>query len=159
VDIAPLVYPGSFLEGDPKEAYNVQSLLFILEHELTDAALSLDMFMKAYSGLPSFDMDAQIEKSARRLQIENEIATERGVDWFDLEGRGEVRTAADLRLLEEMNASGTIPGGYRSRLPFVHAKSFLRYRFRSEDPLDDVPLVSCEGRCTTSACRTRGRAA
>ena len=61
----------------------------------------------------------------RRRAIENEIVEQRGIGRESLDQWEELDFLADMNLKREKWRDGQSPRSYRSRLPFVHARSYL----------------------------------
>lgn len=103
-----LVKPGVWLEGvpDPEQARETESLLYLLESTLVDAALSLWMFDES-------------RLQVRRPSSPEERSASSGPDVWRLP----IDEALSARA--KWWAEGAVPDAYVHRIPFLHAKSCL----------------------------------
>lgn len=123
--VAHLVYPGTFLDGDPHSGFQAQTLISLIDNELADAALALGMYETACSNGRGRDRNEWQQGVDRRREIEKVLTEKRGISWFDREEIDNIRVEVEFEYLKERLLSGNLPTGYLNRLPFVHAKYFI----------------------------------
>jgi hypothetical protein len=125
-----LVFPGSELDLPQDETRGrIDSLLVLLGNSLTEAALSLGLYIDTHQRERG-DMAAEIARAYQdreeRLSINRRIREELGspanlspeqITYMELEVR--------KRRLQAAFDRGQAPIAYAHQLPFVHAKSFL----------------------------------
>ena len=130
MDIFPLRYPGSHLDGlVPNQAHQVQSLLYVLESHIGDAAIGLALFLESrVRRPPQRDPIAEAPWEARRRQLEHQAegalpgnlsAQDR---WI---AHARIRDEVAQRLTLERAEAGQLPRSYAHRLPFIHAHTVV----------------------------------
>jgi hypothetical protein len=127
MEVFELRYPGTWLDGlADGDGHQVQSLLFLLEGHLAEAALGLTFFEQARSR-PRDKLSGTRRSEAVRsvvTQMERQLAGN-----LTAEQRFEAMTglndAADLQVRRQEWAAGVIPDTYLDRLPFFYAHAVL----------------------------------
>lgn len=129
--VAELIQPGTWLDGfEGEERRDVAMLLFWTTSCLSDAALSLSMFVASREQPPESEALRRqaLEDQEERRQIRNRVEGEIGSlphceDWS--EWLQEVEYRAEVEFNRARWARGKPPDEYLHRLPFVHARSFV----------------------------------
>lgn len=119
-------YPGTWIAlEDRDQAWKLGNLLSLLEHQATDAFVSLNLFI-AYKTQQhhGFDQNEWQADSDLRQVVEEEVRTELGLNDFGAQWE-QVREEAQRRIMSRRSEAGVFPRSYSFRLPFLHAHSFL----------------------------------
>jgi len=105
---------------------------------MADGALALFSFedSMAHPGPSPFDRAQWMADAARRRQVEDELATESGLDQLSPESWPYLHLQTDILLHRERWSAGHLPASYEHRLPFIHARSFLLTMDRLKRLLD-----------------------
>jgi hypothetical protein len=132
--VFPIRYPGTWLEvGNRDLAWRVQSTLYLLESQATDAFVSVNLFVTARIHDEAGPSDADWEKAAEERShteaiLIQEIAAQNDVGEHEIRSRlnwDAVREEIERRTSVRRWERGDTPTAYRRRLPFLHAHSFL----------------------------------
>ena len=122
--VAPLRFPGGFLAGADRDAnFAVQSLMYVLESALSDAAIALGWFVSERNKR-SGDRAVWDRSSAIRRQAEAAVeADSRSLS--SVHDRDARQIAVDDRALQIAAEQGVVPAAYEHRNVFIHARTFL----------------------------------
>jgi hypothetical protein len=132
-----LIYPGTWLEHPSgKEAWAIKRMLHLLEHQLTDAAIALNLFEEALQAQVARDeRDEELyledfEERRRRLSEWTagrtaEVLTDQREHLYDYSELREKTHEIDVALKREKWRAGRWPEQYEERLMFVHARTFV----------------------------------
>ena len=149
--------PGTWLnELEDGTAHDVRTLLYHAQSCLADAALSLSLFEAARVDGRQ-DWESSHERSerdgerrrAKEMQLEAELSRDLSAEerW---EASHKVRYLAEVAVRRDSWGAGELPDTYRSRLPFLHARSFvtalesIRKAFEAMKELPGVPSAVAE---------------
>lgn len=115
-------FPGTWLSSDIRDAQpDVEPLLCLMADCLLDAALALAFFDEAYAGLRG---DGNATDDFRRELKSATAAGVRSQMGWDADP-GEVSEKSDQKYFELLMKSRCLPAGYESRIPTMHARSFV----------------------------------
>jgi hypothetical protein len=131
-------YPGTWIDdADVQWGESVRHALAELENPLVDMAIALSMFDGQNASLATASKDWHRDRN-ERMRITEEVKRELDVSPFDMSGEQEVQRIVARRSAEARSERGEVPSGYRKRLPFVHARTFLLAQDRLERLLANV---------------------
>lgn len=115
-------FPGTWLSSDIRDAQpDVEPLLCLMADCLLDAAVALAFFDDAYAGLRG---DGNTTDDFRRELKSATAAVVRSQMGWDADP-GEVSEKSDQKYFELLMKSRCLPAGYESRIPTMHARSFV----------------------------------
>lgn len=130
--IAELRYPGTWLDGLPREqGWEAQQLLQLMQGALNEAAIALHLFQDARDadlGEPR-GPEAWEAESAERQVVEQELRAahppthQRSDGWWEFEEK--LRELVEQEMKRRAWQTGRWPRRYQHALPFLHAKAFL----------------------------------
>lgn len=126
-------FPGTWLCSEVRDAQpDVERMLRLMADCLVDAAVALAFFDDAYAGLRG-DGNA-IDDFRRELKSATAAVVRSQMGWdADL---GEVSEKSDQKYFELLMKSRCLPAGYESRIPTMHARSFVYALDEIEKALD-----------------------
>lgn len=115
-------FPGTRLCSEVRDAQpDVERTLQLMANCLVDAAVALAFFDDAYGGLQG---DGNTTDDFRRELKSATAALVRSQMGWDADP-GEVREKSDQKYFELLMKSRCLPAGYESRIPTMHARSFV----------------------------------
>jgi hypothetical protein len=119
-------YPGTWLALDDRDrAWKLGNFLSLLEHQATDAFVSLNLFQVAQTQpRGTVDRDEWEADAELRRAVETDVRQEFGLEEFGGPWE-EVREEVERRIMRKRCEAGEVPRSYSFRLPFLHAHSFL----------------------------------
>lgn len=127
-----LLQPGTWLQGF-YEAHevrcDVESLLRLLVGSVEDAAIALSLFEQSqahafvHTSADKWEADGVLVRSIE-AELERQLPHDLSSDqrWNAMD---RIRESARAEAKRQRWRSGEVPEGYRQRMPFVHAKSFV----------------------------------
>src|SRR3990172_10283688 len=124
--VVELTYPGTWIDPENKDlAWHVQTMLMLLEQQLTEAAVSLNLFeaeRKQPRSAPHEQKPDQESELRQKLMAgyEQELGHERFYQNYLA-----VCQRVDRDLRRKKWESGDIPQNYKHSFIFIYAKSFL----------------------------------
>lgn len=136
VRIFEMIYPGTWLQELPdRVAHEIQSLLYVMESHLADAALGVALFQEAQarrSQRPEWndaasqvrrlvEMGIEVDRHWQR-QAELQLPLTPEERWADQE---QIRFDAERFVTRMQWDTGSTPEHYLHRLPFIHAHTVL----------------------------------
>lgn len=128
--IIELQYPGTWLQlDDEKKAREIARLIMSMETQLIDMALTLSLFEEEARKMVSdfsYENARQQQEQDRdlRFKIQSRYIEELGEEAF-YKDYGRLSMIIDREMNREKWQGGSLPRSYKSRLPFIHAHSFL----------------------------------
>ncbi|MCK6056908.1 hypothetical protein [Micrococcus luteus] len=115
-------FPGAWLCSEVRDAQpDVEPMLRLMAECLVDAAVALAFFDEAYAGLRG---DGNATDDFRRELKSAAAAVVRSQMGWDADP-GEVSEKSDQKYFELLMKSRCLPAGYESRIPTMHARSFV----------------------------------
>lgn len=115
-------YPGTWLKfSDAENISDVKSLLDGLEKSATEAAISLSMFESSRGQIEDFNVTWQRDAELKRA-IGKELQKTLGEYYYDDK---DYYLIVKREMIKRKVALGILPRSYISRIPFIHAHTFL----------------------------------
>lgn len=122
--VCELIMPGNFIVHEDREySRKFEGLIRHLENTFYEANVSLNLFIKEYNNVGSYNgksYDEALAELQKRRDLQALVSSEIGIDSFE-----QVNFEVEKRLKRERWSEGVVPASHQHCLLFIFAKSFL----------------------------------
>lgn len=129
--IAELIWPGTWLDySSPEEAWELQSLLHLLDSNIAEANLALMLFIQqrvidANGPRPSIDLWQRDLDERRAVEQRLEASLPAMTFEEQWKAKDRIRFEAELEVARSRWERGDLPRGLLHHAPFLYARSFV----------------------------------